>query len=153
MSIFGGAEPTVKALSLWQPWASAVSINAKRIETRSWWTPYRGRLAIHAAKKDTPELREFFTWKACEPVRRVFPRFDDLPLGAIIATCRLVECLQATDVDCLSEQEKALGDYSLGRYAWVFEEIERLDTPVPCRGFQGIFDWPAAVVQTEPQLF
>ena len=40
----------MKALTLTQPWASLVAIGAKRIETRSWSTPYRGLLAIHAAK-------------------------------------------------------------------------------------------------------
>lgn len=40
----------MKALSLWQPWASLVAIGAKTIETRSWSTSYRGPLAIHAAK-------------------------------------------------------------------------------------------------------
>lgn len=40
----------MKTISLWQPWASLVAIKAKRIETRSWYTSYRGPLAIHAAK-------------------------------------------------------------------------------------------------------
>jgi hypothetical protein len=144
----------VKAISLWQPWASAIAIGAKQIETRSWWTPHRGRLAIHAAKRDTPELHEFFTWKCCDPLRQAgYQRFTDLPFGAIIATCRLVECLSTTDVDCLTEQERAFGDYSPGRYAWVLADIERLEQPVPCRGFQSLFDWPAPRLQPESTLF
>lgn len=122
-------------------------MGVKTIETRSWWTPFRGILAIHAAKKDTPELREFFSWAACKPVRAKFARFDDLPFGAIIATCRLVECLQTTDVDCLTAQERSFGDYSPGRYAWLFTEIESLEKPVPCRGFQGLFEWPSPVIR------
>jgi activating signal cointegrator 1 len=144
----------MKAISLWQPWASAVAVGAKTIETRTWWTPHRGRLAIHAAKKDTPELREFFSWKVCDPLRRAgFAQFEQLPFGAIIATCRLVECLHATDVDCLTDQERALGDYSPGRYAWVFEDIEPLEKPVPCRGFQSLFDWPQPVRRETAELF
>jgi len=42
---------TMKALTLWQPWASLVATGAKRIETRSCVTKYRGPLAIHAAKE------------------------------------------------------------------------------------------------------
>ena len=34
----------VKALTLTQPWATLVAIGAKRIETRSWSTRYRGPL-------------------------------------------------------------------------------------------------------------
>ncbi len=45
----------MKALTLWQPWASLIAIGAKSIETRSWATPYRGRLAIHAAARK-PEV-------------------------------------------------------------------------------------------------
>lgn len=39
-----------KILTLSQPYASLVALGAKRIETRSWRTSYRGPLAIHAAK-------------------------------------------------------------------------------------------------------
>ena len=40
----------MRALSLTEPWATLVAIEAKRIETRSWQTGYRGELLIHAAK-------------------------------------------------------------------------------------------------------
>lgn len=45
--------PTFRALSLTQPWATLATLvvsGAKRVETRSWKTPYRGWLGIHAAK-------------------------------------------------------------------------------------------------------
>ena len=37
-----------RALTLHQPWASLIALGVKTIETRSWSTPYRGPLAIHA---------------------------------------------------------------------------------------------------------
>jgi len=40
----------IKAISLWQPWASLVIGGHKQFETRSWRTRYRGLLAIHAAR-------------------------------------------------------------------------------------------------------
>lgn len=40
----------IKALSLWQPWASLIAVGAKRYETRSWPTKYRGPLLICASK-------------------------------------------------------------------------------------------------------
>lgn len=40
----------MKAISLTQPWATLVHLGAKRVETRSWYTSYRGQLVIHAAK-------------------------------------------------------------------------------------------------------
>ena len=41
----------MRAISLWQPWASVVALGSKRIETRHWSTGHRGPLAIHAAKR------------------------------------------------------------------------------------------------------
>lgn len=132
----------MKAISLWQPWASAIALEAKLIETRKWWTSHRGPLAIHAAKKDESNLRDFFSWQVCRPIRAIYPTFDDLPRGCIVATCKLVECIKTTDVDHLSRQEKDFGDYSAGRYAWVLDEIKALPQPVPFRGSQGLFEWP-----------
>ena len=36
----------MKAISLWQPWASAVSVGSKRIETRHWSTNHRGPICF-----------------------------------------------------------------------------------------------------------
>ena len=47
----------MKALTLHQPWASLIAIGAKKIETRSWATSYRGPLAIHAAVRK-PDMNE-----------------------------------------------------------------------------------------------
>jgi len=47
----------MKAISLWQPWATLISIGAKRIETRSWETLYRGSIVIHAAKRWSKDQR------------------------------------------------------------------------------------------------
>jgi hypothetical protein len=44
----------IKAVSLWEPWASLMRTGAKTIETRSWFTSYRGPLLICAAKKKDP---------------------------------------------------------------------------------------------------
>jgi len=44
----------MKALTLTQPWATLIACGAKRIETRSWATDFRGRIAIHAAKGLSP---------------------------------------------------------------------------------------------------
>jgi hypothetical protein len=48
----------MKALSLWQPWATLIALKKKQIETRSWRTTYRGPLAIHAAKSYPQEARD-----------------------------------------------------------------------------------------------
>lgn len=40
----------MRAISLWEPWASLIRTGAKTFETRSWETKYRGLLLICAAK-------------------------------------------------------------------------------------------------------
>ena len=49
----------MKAISFWQPWATAIAAGVKKIETRGWQTAYTGPLAIHAAKRRGPAEREF----------------------------------------------------------------------------------------------
>lgn len=42
----------MKAITIWQPWASLIACGVKQYETRSWPTKYRGPIAIHAAAMD-----------------------------------------------------------------------------------------------------
>ena len=51
----------MKALSIWQPWASLIMSGHKKIETRSWPAPYsiRGqRIAIASTKTIRPDQRQ-----------------------------------------------------------------------------------------------
>jgi hypothetical protein len=48
----------MKALSLTRPWSELVIAGIKTVENRSWSTPYRGTLVIHAAQSwDDAALR------------------------------------------------------------------------------------------------
>lgn len=149
----------IRCLSLWQPWASLVAIDAKRNETRSGSTPYRGPVAIHAAKmRDADSLRlcheDPFTVALAG--FRVAPLATDppprrphlgyaLPFGVILSVHRLVDCVRTETIrDSLSDQERAFGNYDDGRWAWIFEPIHRFDTPIPYRGAQGLFWVPLA---------
>jgi activating signal cointegrator 1 len=152
----------VKALSLTQPWATLVAIGAKRIETRSWPTKYRGPLAIHAAKSFPKWAREFTTEPVCYEAVRIccaYLRIDErlngfpaYPTGAILATCRLANCLPSEVLDNrhnvfsvslepLSDQERAFGDYSPGRFAWILEDVKLLPKPIPVKGSLGLWEW------------
>jgi hypothetical protein len=132
----------MKALTLHQPWATLIAIGAKTMETRSWSTPYRGPLAIHAAKY----LTEDAGWLIKEPVSGKpyrdalsaagFRIFGDLPRGAIVATCQLVDCLPTERVT-----PEDFGDYTPGRWAWVLRDVQPLAEPVVTRGYQGLWDW------------
>lgn len=40
----------MKAITILQPYAALIVAGAKIYETRSWDTPYRGKIAIHTGK-------------------------------------------------------------------------------------------------------
>jgi activating signal cointegrator 1 len=106
----------MKALSLWQPWASLVALGVKTIETRSWSTSYRGPLAIHAAAVVPDhafgQCQHHRHWTVGDfTIERDNPRGTAraylmrgpiawpyrLPLGAVVATCTLVDVVPMTD--------------------------------------------------------
>lgn len=86
----------MKALTLHQPWASLIALGVKTIETRSWSTSYRGPLAIHAAARKPTDVM-VGEWESSDfgsagwEMRNPEGRGVDLPFGAIIATCELVD--------------------------------------------------------------
>lgn len=161
----------MRAISLWQPWASAVAVNAKRIETRHWSTPYRGPLAIHAAKrKNVNELIHYHSHWSWQGALRAagwnWGRHDrefirggfGLPFGAIVAVCELTDCLPTgsftqeeldtprrpgdTKADAYDWTERQMGDFTLGRFGWVLTNIRRIERPIPFKGGQGFFNVP-----------
>lgn len=137
----------MNAVSLWQPWASLMVIpgnRGKRNETRDWYTSFRGRILIHAAKKVSGELRETFMIPNFRDAltRAGYSGFDALPFGAIIGAVTIVDCVRVEKVrDHISEDEYSFGNYSNGRWAWITEDQVRVD-PIPCRGMQKIFRIP-----------
>src|SRR5918997_3663558 len=140
----------MKALTLTQPWSTLVALGVKKIETRSWSTPYRGRLAIHAAKGFPPDARLICRR---EPFKRVLmaagiESLADLPLGVLLATVQLVDCVPIGKVRSqLSSEEYAFGDYSAGRWAWLLEDVQPLAVPVQARGMLGIWTVDAGVLE------
>lgn len=127
----------IVALSLTQPWASLMAIGAKKIETRSWKTSYRGLVAIHASKgfpKDARKLtcndEQFFQ----ALISGGYYSVHELPLGAILAVGNLTACIRTDALIVEDKQERLFGNYSAGRYAWVFENVRRLPEPIPAKG-------------------
>jgi hypothetical protein len=137
-----------KALTMTQPWTTLVAIGAKRLETRSWSTPYRGPLAIHAARGLTGLTEaEFVALCQSEPFVSALAEagLSDpamLPRGAIIAVCDLVDVQRITPMDKLPpEPERSFGNYAPGRYAWRLNNVWALPAPIPARGALWLWDW------------
>lgn len=157
----------MKAITLYQPWATLVAIGAKKIETRNWATKYRGPLAIHAGKNpiyidrhgenyicEDHYFAEVLIQAGILHLLDIYPNI--MPLGAIIATCELIECSR---IDAwnpkpdmrgwqsgiyyweYSEQEKAFGNYKPGRYMWFLANIKPLKIPIQVKGARRLWEW------------
>ncbi len=138
----------MKALSLWQPWASLIAADIKHFETRHWDTRHRGGIAIHAAKRleavsIADELAEL-----CERAFGADWR-SSLPRGAIVATAELAgvwPTARAMRRGMIGATEFVCGNYAPGRYAWQLESVRAIEPPVPYRGRQGLFTVPDGLV-------
>jgi hypothetical protein len=123
---------TMRALSLTQPWASAIAMGLKRYETRSWSTRLRGDVCIHAAKGFPRFAQEFFEDQMQEGL--LLPD-SDLPRGAIIAVAEVTACLRTEEVfPTIERVERMYGNYEAGRFAFRLENIRVLSQPIFCRG-------------------
>lgn len=130
----------MKAITLTQPWATLVAFGAKKIETRSWATDYRGPLAIHAAKS-IPTWVDYWAISVLPILSRyrALP-IQSLPRGCVVATCTLVDVVPAARARP-DAAERTLGDFAPGRFAWLLADVRPLPVPVPARGSLGLWEW------------
>jgi activating signal cointegrator 1 len=138
----------IKVLSLWQPWAEAIRVGAKQIETRSWPTKYRGWLAIHAAKKPIDMMDEVWVTFAQHWVGDL----SKLDFGAVICVVKLTDCRPTEALlEEIDEGEEAWGNYDDGRWGWMLDggPVIDINPAIPLRGHQGLFDWevPEAIAE------
>lgn len=127
----------MKAISLWQPWASFIANGLKPFETRPWAPPkwlVGKRIAIHAAKR--PTSKDDREWAAGLGI-------SDLPFGAIVCTVELRGVFKCHEDSLLPQlyPPDEFGDYSPGRWAWHLVDIERFEPPIPALGARGFWDW------------
>lgn len=116
-----------KAITLHQPWAYAIAHAGKDIENRIWKPPASVvgcRIAIHAGKVlDRDGLDELQD-------RAIRPTSDELVRGAIVAVATLTGYVKESD-----------SPWFTGPIGWTLEDMTAID-PVPCRGFQGLWNLP-----------
>jgi hypothetical protein len=133
----------MKAITLWQPYATAVALGLKRFETRDWPTVYRGLLAIHAGTT-TDTINPACVLRAEQELgpSRTWPK------GAIVAITRLTALRQSPGhaIENWPEPELFYGNFKIGRWAWKLELLVNLNSqPVYCRGAQGLWSVPPGV--------
>jgi activating signal cointegrator 1 len=135
----------MKAISLWQPWASAMARGDKHNETRSWPISHRGDLLICSAKrKPTPE----------ETGPENYDAAMKLPYGFALCIVEVFDCRGVEWIAsqaAFSEREREWGDYTagIGRYAWMTRNLRTFTRPFPIRGSQGLFTVPDEVIERE----
>ena len=128
----------MRALTLWQPWASLVAVGAKQWETRSWGTDYRGPMLIHAAMRKPPEITKPLVVEVMIEALGLAD-FNELPRGVVLAVVDLADVFRHTPLCSPRFRELLLGDYGPGRHVWVLENIRRLEIPVQATGARGLW--------------
>ena len=126
-----------------------------------------GDLGSFKAMRDLCGTQPFF-----DALMRIVPDFDTycdrdaiferLPLGAIVAVCEVVCCVPTEAAEDgffggprsietgfqrlwkLTDQERAFGDYSPGRFAWLLSDIRALPEPIPVKGALGLWEYEGA---------
>ncbi|WP_027085424.1 ASCH domain-containing protein [Cohnella panacarvi] len=157
----------MKAISIHQPWATLIAIEAKKFETRGWKTNYRGTIAIHASK--TEPVKVLRTLPKADQIRIMNRYYKELniesgaigkmPVGSVVCTAELIECYEVHEDhtgDAVlmlggvtkvwvprDSDEFAFGGYYNGRFAWELTNVKLLDNPIPAKGQQGLWNWEA----------
>jgi len=132
-------------LTMHQPWASLLVHGIKRVEGRSWPSPIRGRLWIHAASKVPDEA----TIKAMEDFYREIYAVNgitDLKFPEHYPVSRLLGCVEV--VGCVRGEELAGWDMvaegvrleALTKFCWLCEQPQKLLIPFEMRGYQGVYN-------------
>ncbi len=134
----------MKAITLWQPWASLAAHGVKRCETRGWATKHRGPLAIHAALRPVT-LAEIKIRRMDQALAQInVTRLDQLPLGVVVGIVNLVDVVRTEELTAVprfeSSLEFCLGKFGPGRFAWKLETLMVFPKPIPLKGQQGLFE-------------
>lgn len=136
----------MKALTISQPFASLIASGEKWIENRTWYTSYRGPLAIHAGKGkqylSKPELAEY-------------------PTGCVIAIAELANCVDWNEIQRNGDRkitnvvrldgvhtwrEAMLHKHCEGPWCWILSNVRRIE-PISVNGAQGLWTFDAKVVE------
>ena len=145
----------MKALTLWQPYASLMVGSFKTYETRSWSTKHRGWLAIHAAKKEPDYIFDMINphfeyvnkgvkawWECLESMG--YSGWRELPRGAVIGLVKIDGIYQTETIrDEIGLLNKTFGDWRDGRFAWRTDTLATISfsEPISAKGSQRLWEW------------
>lgn len=149
----------MKALVLWQPWATLMQIGIKKNETRGRPWLYRGDVAIcaaaHALGGDVPDdwipaLRRLWEFRALIPdvgeVVDVRELYYALPRRVVVCVVRKTGCLDVSLAPpVLTDIERDCGNYRVSpghprRFYYPTDQLRPVLPTVPVFGRQGPFE-------------
>lgn len=128
-----------------QPWASLLVYGIKRIEGRSWPSPIRGQLWIHAASK-VPDpstikamedfYREIYAVNGITDLK--FP--ESYPISRLLGSVEVVGCVKREELQCWEEVPEGIRLEAQTDFCWLCEKPQRLVIPFEMRGWQGVYN-------------
>lgn len=157
----------MKALTIWQPWASLIMIGAKPYEFRGYAAPRfvrSKRIVIHAGARPVrpaeiddllrrldlesrgcgaPEERTCLDVDLARALLlkvRAAHKCRLLPLSMALGTAMLGEPVQSCDLFKMVVADSDRGNFN---WAWPLSDIRHFEPPLPMRGAQGFFDAPS----------
>lgn len=122
----------MNVITICNPYPELILLGEKPIENRPHRWNYRGQLFIHAGKSRS--------WMTDDDQRR----YPNLPFGAIVGVCNLVECLEMS-AHTWPSQYQHLKDHEHANGPWclILADVRRFKQPVPARGALGLWRVPA----------
>lgn len=127
--------PSVRCLSIRQPFVELILRGIKKVENRSWFTPYRGWLAIQASK-NTSWIKELGDDLNVEGPRWK-PTAKDF--GTVLGFVVVVDCCRFRKLPA-KLQSDGFADNGRSNWCWVLRNPIRLAKPVKAVGNAGYFN-------------
>lgn len=123
----------MRALSLWQPMASALIDGGKRWENRNRRTHVRGLVVIHAASRE--EEPGYYS-----TLDRWWPNWwkHDRPRGVLLGIVEITQCRPIEDVRGQP--------WAYGPWCWGIRPRLKFETPIPFKGGRGFFSVPGSIL-------
>jgi hypothetical protein len=127
----------MKALSFKQPIAWLIAHGYMQVDDRTWGTPYRGPILIHASKGLYQEYYDYIKQHSGIPL----PAKDKLEYGGVVGMAKLVLSCRPQELSpSLSPQQRAqFKGIPAGTFGFLFEQANPVPF-MPCAGKLGIFE-------------
>jgi len=157
----------MKAITIWQPWASLILAGAKPYEFRGWAAPRAlvgQRIAIHAGarKARADEIRELLLllsrdalWSVALKPDIARPLLEKwltapqmLPLSSVLCTAILGAPVRASKIIAEFGGNDSDRDEHCN-FAWPLSSLKPVHPFAPAKGMQGFWDWSLCAEERE----